>query len=162
MVDSLGLVGGGESLARAITERLDSDRFEAILCTTRATDPDERHEAAAALSKLGVALWPLERTGRIGPGALLRLRRRLRDRGVDVVHAHKFGSNLWAALFAHGAAGAVIAHEHGARASYADDRGRQFVDREVIGRRSDIVVAVSHAEQSGSWTSPAFRRGRSA
>ena len=42
LVDSLGLVGGGESLAREITERLDRERFQATLCVTRATDPGER------------------------------------------------------------------------------------------------------------------------
>jgi len=147
LVDSLGLVGGGESLAREITERLDRERFDATLCTTRATDPGERAGVEARLSELGVGFHALERRSGLGLRELYGLRGWLRAEGIDIVHAHKFGSNLWAALFAHGAAGAVVAHEHGARSSYSEDRLRRLVDRLVIGRRANVVIAVSEAER---------------
>jgi glycosyltransferase involved in cell wall biosynthesis len=147
LVDGLGLVGGGESLAREITERLDRERFQATLCVTRATDPDERAATSERLRELGVGFLPLERGGRLGLRRLNGLRRWLRDERIDIVHAHKFGSNLWAALVAHGAAGAIVAHEHGARSSYEGDRIRRLVDRRVIGRRASAVVAVSEDER---------------
>jgi glycosyltransferase involved in cell wall biosynthesis len=69
----------------------------------------------------------------------------LRSGRVDVVHAHKFGSNLWAALLTpRGRLPVLLAHEH----SWSYERAlRRFVDREVIGRRADAIVAVSPTDR---------------
>jgi glycosyltransferase involved in cell wall biosynthesis len=70
----------------------------------------------------------------------------LRKRPVDVVHAHKFGSNMWASMLGH-AAGVpvVIAHEH--TWSFEGQPLRRVADRHVVARFSDAVIAVSEADR---------------
>jgi glycosyltransferase involved in cell wall biosynthesis len=71
--------------------------------------------------------------------------RLLRSGRVDVLHAHKFGSNLWAALLKpRSRLPVLIAHEHSW--SY-EGRVRRIVDRELIARRADAVVAVSPSDR---------------
>jgi len=70
---------------------------------------------------------------------LLRLLRRER---FDVVHSHKFGSNVWGTLIGRLAGVPVIvAHEHSW--SFDGKPVRRVLDRELIGRGSDVIVAVS-------------------
>lgn len=71
--------------------------------------------------------------------------RLLRSGTVDVVHAHKFGSNLWAALLKpRSRLPVLIAHEHSW--SY-EGTLRRVVDRELIARRAAAVVAVSPTDR---------------
>jgi glycosyltransferase involved in cell wall biosynthesis len=70
---------------------------------------------------------------------------------VDVLHAHKFGSNVWGTLIGRLVrVPVVLAHEQSwasARFSAAGPRVRAFIDRELIGRYSDIFFAVSRADR---------------
>jgi glycosyltransferase involved in cell wall biosynthesis len=69
----------------------------------------------------------------------------LRSGRVDIVHAHKFGSNLWAAILKpQGPQPVLIAHEHSW--SY-EGMLHRMVDRELIARRADAVVAVSPTDR---------------
>jgi glycosyltransferase involved in cell wall biosynthesis len=71
--------------------------------------------------------------------------RLLRSGRVDIVHAHKFGSNLWLALLTGLAEVPVfVAHEHSW--SY-ETAPRRIVDRELIARRANAVVAVSPVDR---------------
>src|SRR4029077_17751647 len=109
-----------------------------IICSTR---PSAVHHVEAArgagVQGLGVGRRSKADVWRWRP--LLRL---LRSGRIDVVHAHKFGSNLWAALLtpSRRAMPVLIAHEHSW--SY-EGTLRRVVDRELIGRRAAAVVAVS-------------------
>jgi glycosyltransferase involved in cell wall biosynthesis len=65
---------------------------------------------------------------------------------VDILHAHKFGSNLWAAILGRLAAvPVVIANEH--TWSYEGKPLRRFLDRELISRAADVFVAVSEQDR---------------
>jgi glycosyltransferase involved in cell wall biosynthesis len=65
---------------------------------------------------------------------------------VDIIHAHKFGSNVWAALLGRAlGVPVVIAHEH--TWSFEGQRGRRLVDRHVVARFCDAVIAVSEADR---------------
>ena len=85
------------------------------------------------------------RRSRSGPGRWPLISYLRRER-VDVIHAHKFGSNLWGSILGRlTRVPVVIAHEHSW--SYAGQPLRRFLDREVIARGADVIVAVSRKDQ---------------
>lgn len=145
LVDGIGTYGGGETLARAITTRLDKRRFEATLCVTRWEPSPEFSGALAELDAAGVRFVGLERHRRLDLrpwGTVLRMLRG----GVDILHSHKFGSNVWAAALTTLARPPVfVAHEH--TWSYSGDRLRILLDRRLIASRADALVAVSRDDQ---------------
>lgn len=144
LVDGMGY-GGGESLARAITTRLDKSRFEATLCVTRWHPSDQFSGELAELDEAGVGFLGLERHGRLDLRPWGTVVRRLRG-GVDVLHSHKFGSNVWAAGLTSLARPPVfVAHEH--TWSYSGNRLRILLDRRLIAPRADAFVAVSRDDQ---------------
>ena len=150
LVDRIGSFGGGERLAAEISKRLSPERFDRILCATRWGPEVEsrptRAKAVDDLSEHGVRFVGLtaDTPWACGRGdELLLLMRRER---IDILHAHKFGSNLWAALLGPRAGVPVIvAHEH--TWSFEGGAQRRFIDRQVIARRCDMVVAVSREDR---------------
>jgi glycosyltransferase involved in cell wall biosynthesis len=147
MLDSLGGIGGAETLALELVERLDPERYERWLCLTRWSDEIAASEPArSALEKLDRAGVGLIRVERSSPFALHRwigLVRTLRRLRPSVIHAHKFGSNAWAVLVGRLAGvPVIIGHEH--MWSYeASGPLRRFVDRAWVARGSDALIAVS-------------------
>jgi glycosyltransferase involved in cell wall biosynthesis len=140
LLDTLGM-GGAERMAVAIACLLDPERFESLVCVSR-----HWHEAplAADLSRAGIPVLELNRTRRAAIWDWKPLFRLLRDHPIDVLHAHKFGSNVWCATLGMLARVPVtVAHEHGSER----DRLHYTVDRLLIGRAVDAVVAVSDAER---------------
>lgn len=150
LVQSIGLSGGGERLAREITKGLDPDRFQRTLCVTR-WDPSSRKapvvaEALRELDRAGVRFLGLERNSSFDLWSLRPLLDELKRGGTDVLHAHMFGSNVWAAMLGTLARTPVIvAHEH--TWSYEGQPLRRFLDRELIARRSDAFIAVSSEDR---------------
>jgi glycosyltransferase involved in cell wall biosynthesis len=145
LVDHLGTSGGGERLAMEISKRLDRTRFEAIHCASR-YDPEHAgpatRAAAAELEEAGVRVLGLGRTSARSVGEWKPLVSLLRREGVEVLHAHKFGSNVWAALLGRlGGVPAILAHEH--TWSFEGQPLRRFLDRELIARGTDAFIAVS-------------------
>lgn len=146
LVDGLGVAGGGERFARQLTLHLDPDRFDRVYCATRwRADEAEDPAAATAIEELvdsGVAFLRLERRSTLGLLAWRPLLRMLRSNPADVIHAHKFGSNVWGAVIARLSRTPVfIAHEQ--TWSFEGKPIRRFLDRELIARRADTFVAVS-------------------
>lgn len=150
LVDGIGTYGGGESLARLIATGLDRDRFDSTLCVSR-WDPASAGDpaVAAALEQMrtaGTDFVGLERGRRTSVRPWLALIRRLRAGRVDVVHAHKFGSNVWGSVVTSVAQTPVfVAHEH--TWAFTGDRTRMFADRQLVGRCADAIVAVSREDR---------------
>jgi glycosyltransferase involved in cell wall biosynthesis len=152
LVDKLSLHGGAEHLALLTATRLDPKRFESIFCVSRWPPPAgevarEAHEAAfARLEESGTRFAPLHRRRKLELRPWWRLASFLRRERVDVLHTHKFGSNVWGALAGSAARVPVLlAHEH--TWSYEGNRLRQFLDRELIARRADRFIAVSREDR---------------
>lgn len=140
IIDAL-MTAGAETVATRIALGLDGQRFESIICSTRPT-PRPHVEAARTV---GVEVLELERRSKVDLWRWLPLVRLLRSGRIDVVHAHKFGSNLWAALLMpRSRLPVLVAHEHSW--SY-EGMLRRLVDRELIGRRADAIVAVSPTDR---------------
>jgi glycosyltransferase involved in cell wall biosynthesis len=154
LIDLLSTHGGAEQFALRVAMGLDPERFESILCVSRwpltpaeaKLYPTGGAEALELLEREGVRFLPLRRRFKVDPGAWIRLERFLRRERVDILHAHKFGSNVWGTLVGRMArVPVVLAHEH--TWSYEGQPLRRFVDREIIARGADAFVAVSREDQ---------------
>ena len=143
LVDHIqGPGGGAEVFLVGLATHLPRERFEVHVCATRAVVPGPLAETLDGAGVPHVAL------GRRSKWDLLRLRRLatlLNGGRFDIVHAHKFGSNVWGTLFGR-ACGVpiVIAHEH--TWSYEGQPLRKWLDGRVIGRLATRFVAVSDAD----------------
>jgi glycosyltransferase involved in cell wall biosynthesis len=141
MIDSM-MTAGAEILATRIALGLDRTRFESVICSTRPS-PSEHVEAARAR---GVEVLELGRASKVDLWSWAPLVQLLRSGRVDVLHAHKFGSNLWAAILARLARPPVLlTHEHSW--SFEGAPLRRLVDRELIARAADVVLAVSERDR---------------
>ena len=150
LIDRVGMHGGAEHLVMQIAEHLDPERFESMVCATRFSAFEQEREtvteAAAALRQAGVRLLGLDRRTRWHFWAWWPLVRLLRREHVDVIHAHKFGSNIWGVVFGRlSGVPVVVTHEHGW--AFEGRRMRMFLDRELIGRGSDAHIAVSREDR---------------
>ncbi len=149
LIDIVGVGGGGERLAMEVAKRLDPDRFERILCVSRWSADEASDLEGAALDELrrsGVRFLGLERSSAAAVWSWRPLVSLLRSEPVDVLHAHKFGSNVWAAVLGRLArTPVVIAHEH--TWSYEGQPLRRLLDRYLIAPRVDAFVAVSREDR---------------
>jgi glycosyltransferase involved in cell wall biosynthesis len=138
LVDVLPRGGGAERMLVGLATHLPRDRFEVVVATTRPT----QGQLLDAVLDAGLRHVALERRHKLDPVGLGRLSDLLRREAFDVVHAHKFGSNVWGTLFGRLAGvPVVIAHEHSW--SYEGRPVRRIVDGQFIGRFADAFVAVS-------------------
>ena len=149
LVDRLG-TGGAERLAIQTTTRLDPERFDRTLVASRDFDVaiSKQHvaNALADLRAADVRVIGLKRTSARQVWAWRPLYRLLRRERVDVLHAHKFGSNLWGTIVGRLArVPVIVAHEH--TWSYEGQPLRRLADRAVIARWSSAFVAVSREDQ---------------
>jgi glycosyltransferase involved in cell wall biosynthesis/GT2 family glycosyltransferase len=143
-------VGGAEGLAREIACRLDPGRFQVIVCVTRLRPEDtalpDVRRALDHLRDAGVRVVPLGRRSTGSLRAWAPLIRLLRTESVDVLHAHKFGSNAWAAVFGRAfGIPVIIAHEHSW--PFEGQLARRLVDRHVTARGTDLYLAVSEDDK---------------
>ena len=150
LIDLIGPIGGAERLATQLAAAMDRERFEPWVCATR-FDPQRETEpgmaeAAEALEADGVRVIGLARKATTDIAPWRRLARTLRENRIDVLHAHKFGSNLWGTLVGTAARTPVIvAHEHSW--SFEGEPVRRLIDRHVVARRADAVIAVSREDR---------------
>lgn len=157
LVDFLSSGGGAEHVAYLIATRLDPERFESILCVSRWPPPPSSpycsepwaqwsRNALAQLDERGVRFLALGRRRKVELGAWARLERFLRHEHVDVLHAHKFGSNVWGTMVGRMArVPVVLAHEHSW--SYEGQPLRRLLDRHLIARGADRLIAVSREDR---------------
>jgi glycosyltransferase involved in cell wall biosynthesis len=151
-VDFLSCFGGAEHLALLIATRLDPDRFDSILAISRWPltgpwkDDPSAQQALDILESSPARFLPLARRRKVDIRALGRLERFLRRERVDVLHSHKFGSNVWGTLVGRLArVPVVLAHEH--TWSYEGQPLRRFLDRELIARGASRFIAVSREDR---------------
>src|SRR5262249_12369703 len=143
--------GGAETVAAEVASRLDPDRYESLLCVSRAPRAPALASAAesADLERLregGLRVLPLGRHSSYAVWDWRPLYTVLREQRVDVLHAHKHGSNIWGCLIGRAArTPVVLAHEH--TWSFEGDRKRRFLDRQLIARLSDRMIAVSKEDR---------------
>jgi glycosyltransferase involved in cell wall biosynthesis len=149
LTDRVGTHGGAEHLTMQIAERLDPERFESMVCATRHSASEQEKqtvtEAAEALEAAGVRFLGLNRHTRAHFWAWRPLISLLRKERVDVIHAHKFGSNIWGVVFGRlCGVPVVVTHEHGWG---FEGKAKMVIDRELIARGSNAFIAVSREDR---------------
>jgi glycosyltransferase involved in cell wall biosynthesis len=139
--------GGAESFARIVTMHLDPERYRRTLCVTRAPlDPADLDAARAEVEAAGATMLSLWRRSRVDIAPWRKLVGFMRRERVDVLHGHKFGSNVWVAtLRGLGQVPVALAHEH--TWSYEGQPIRRLLDRHLVARRCDRIIAVSRLDR---------------
>jgi glycosyltransferase involved in cell wall biosynthesis len=141
--------GGAERVAYDFVERLDPERFARHLCVVHAPPPDRRaiNEAdMAALERLGVVVHRLECRSLRSNVAWGRLYTLLRRESIGVLHSHMPRASVPGTIIAKMARTPVIvSHEH--TWSFEGRPVRRFLDRNVVARGSDVVLAVSERDR---------------
>ena len=148
LIDNPDITGGGERMAVTIAMQLDPSRFDRTLCSSRSVD-GPRFDAD--LRDAGVRLLSLDRRSKGQLWAWRPLIEFLRREHVDILHAHKFGSNVWGTMWGRlSRVPVIVAHEQSwasARSSRAGPLLRSLLDRELVGRGADVFFAVSRADR---------------
>ncbi len=105
VIDSLA-VGGAEQMAVHLANELARRGHESALVATRRAGP--------LADALDPSVWwrCLDRAGRFDPAAIGALRAIVRERGIEVVHAHSTSVFLVAAAFAVGPRPVIVWHDH--------------------------------------------------
>lgn len=96
--------GGAERIAVEVAASVDRERFSPIVIATRCGGPLED-----VLRGAGVEYFILGRRHGFSPRKFRRAHRLLRD--VDLIHAHKLGSNIWGALLSRTSSVPLVARE---------------------------------------------------
>jgi glycosyltransferase involved in cell wall biosynthesis len=148
LTDSLG-DAGAEHVAMQLLLDADPERFRRSLCVTRPPLSGYRDEMEANLERVaaaGVDVLRIDRWSRADLWSWSELVKYLRAERVDLIHAHKFGSNAWGSLIGRVVGvPVVIAHEQ--TWSFEGQPVRRLIDRHVVGRLADVVIAVSEADR---------------
>jgi glycosyltransferase involved in cell wall biosynthesis len=141
--------GGAERAAYEFATRLDPRRFKSCICVVNAL-PEDRlatNEAEfAAAEAAGVEVWRLNRGSQASIAPWVRLRRLLARESIDVLHSHMPRASVPGTIIAHLAGVPVIVnHEHSW--SFEGKPLRRFLDRNVVARGSNAMVAVSERDR---------------
>ena len=141
--------GGAERVAFDFVEKLDTERFKPYLCITRARPAERRalnDEELAQLEANGVTVLLLERSSPGSHAAWTVLYRLLRRESIDIVHAHMPRAAIPGTLLGRLArVPVIINHEHSW--SFEGRPVRRFLDRNLLARGSDMMLAVSELDR---------------
>jgi glycosyltransferase involved in cell wall biosynthesis len=142
LIDRASNQGGAERFAVGLATHLPRERFEAWICSSR--EPDAA--TVAAVAETGIPLVSLGRHAKWDVHRMWGFAELLRRERFDVLHAHKFGSNLWGTVIGRACrVPVVIAHEH--TWTYEGNPLRVWLDGNVTGRLATHYVAVSAADR---------------
>jgi glycosyltransferase involved in cell wall biosynthesis len=149
LIDQL-TVGGAERFTMQVVARLDRERFDRTICATRGFGShwpgDTLAQATGELDAAGVRVLPLGRKARFDLAAWRPLLRLLRRERIQILHAHMFGSSVWASVLGRlMRVPVVVVHEHGT--PFDVSRARLLVERNVLGRVADAYLAVSEHDR---------------
>jgi glycosyltransferase involved in cell wall biosynthesis len=140
LVDGLSGLGGGERVAAELAMRLDPDRFESVFCVTRPRWGPGREESLRAA---GVRTLTLRRNSAKNLLAWRPLISLLRRERTDILHCHKYGSNIWGAMVGRlCGVPVIVAHEH--VWSYEGQALRRLLDRYLIAKAAHVFLTVSN------------------
>jgi glycosyltransferase involved in cell wall biosynthesis len=112
LIDHLRDTGGAERVLTGLATHMSPDRCQVVVCTKRSASG----RLTRTLDAAGVRHFSLRRESRPDVLAFRQLVSFLRAERIDVLHAHKQGSNAWGAVAGLlGRTPVVVAHEHGSQ-----------------------------------------------
>jgi glycosyltransferase involved in cell wall biosynthesis len=142
LVDHVTPLGGAERFVVGLATHLPRDRVEPWVCSTR----HGLEESIHALTEAGVPHVNLGRDATWQVHRLAPLVALIRRERFDVLHCHKFGSNVWGTPIGRACrVPVVLAHEH--TWPFTGDRLRMWLDGQLIGRLATRFLAVSERDR---------------
>ena len=126
--------GGAETVVASVASGLNASRYRSIVCLFR--DGWLRHRC----EQLGLETHVVPIRGLLDLRWLRHFTRLLRERHVELIHAHEFGANTYGTLAGRLARVPVVATVHGR--SYYPDRGDRRMAYRMVSRAA-AMVAVS-------------------
>lgn len=141
--------GGAERAAYEFARRLDPARFKSYICVVDALLEDRlAHNEAefADAEAAGIVVWRLNRRSHLSVAPWARLYSLLVSESIDVLHSHMPRASVPGTIigrFAH--VPVIINHEHSW--SFEGKPFRRFLDRNVIARGGDMMIAVSERDR---------------
>jgi glycosyltransferase involved in cell wall biosynthesis len=141
--------GGAERVAFDFASRLDQKRFKSYVCITRVPHPARRAQAEADLAELqahGVEILRLDRRSTASVVPWFALMAMLVRERIDVVHGHMPRANIPGTILGRLARVPVIVSQEHSWTSHRRQR-RQFLHRNVVGRWSTVVLALSESNR---------------
>ena len=143
MIDRGGELGGAERFVTGLAMHMPRDRVDPWVCSTR----QGNEKAIRLLGEAGIPHINLNRRAKWDVHRFRHLVAIIRRERFDVLHAHKFGSNIWGTLIgSRYKVPVVIAHEH--NWSYSGNPLRVWLDRRVISPRATKFVTVSASSRT--------------
>ena len=136
-----GTGGGPEKTILLGAARADRRRFEVTVCYIR-DRRDDVFGIDAKASRLGVDYVEVHERHSFDPAIWPGLRRLVRERGIDIVHAHEHKTDLIALLLARAENVIPIATAHGWSGNSFREGVYYYFDRRLL-PRYPIVIAVS-------------------
>jgi len=139
LIDAL-VPGGAETLAVDSAIGLkNSGRYNPIICATRR----EGNVLEEKLKENGVEFISLQRNWTFEIHRFSKLLRVIKERSVEIIHAHKRGSNFWGGIIGKiSGVPAIIAHVHG---EVSNLQSRMIYG--AISSLADKIIAVSESEK---------------
>jgi glycosyltransferase involved in cell wall biosynthesis len=141
--------GGAERIAFDYAIRLDAARFKSYVCVTRMPQADRLELAEADLADLrahGVEVLRLDRRSSASLTPWLRLWALLVRERIDVIHAHMPRANIPGAVLGRLARVPVIVSQEHSWTSHRSRR-RRFLHRNIVGRASTVLLALSESNK---------------
>jgi glycosyltransferase involved in cell wall biosynthesis len=136
-----GTGGGPEKTILLGAARADRRRFEVTVCYIR-DRRDDTFSIDAKASRLGVDYVEVHERHSFDPAIWPGLRRLVRERGIDIVHAHEHKTDLIALLLARAEHIIPIATAHGWSGNSLREGVYYYFDRRLL-PRYPVVIAVS-------------------
>lgn len=141
MIDQLG-GGGAERVVVEIAAHL-PEEYEPLVCATRHTG---NFAYLDLLRQREIPFALIGRKSRYDVDGLARLKRLVDAFRPDIVHTHKFGSNVWGRLLRlTSKIPVVICHEH--TWSYDSPARLRVLINKLLAPLSDAIIAVSEADR---------------
>lgn len=137
LIDTLESAGAENVAVNIATQLKDSDEFRPVVCSTRWGGVLEE-----VLRGNNIRYILLKRRRSYEAYRFFSLRKIIGEENIQIIHAHKLGSNLWGALFGRLYNIPVIAHCHAQTYSWSS-----LLADKIIEKLSYTIVSISEYER---------------
>ncbi len=139
-VDGSG--GGAEKIVLRTAARANPDRFRSTMCCLRCAD-DSAYDMDARAKKLGIDYCEVMSRSKFDRSVLPALRKIVRDRQIDIVHAHGYKPGFFASRLARTEGIKPISTSHGWTGQNYRERFVYYPADRLIIRTFPMAIAVS-------------------
>lgn len=137
-----GGIFGAERVILTLARGIDKELFNIFLLCMEGGNGNSRSLVNRAIQS-GISVETIRVNGRFDIAALMKIRKVLKRRQIDIIHSHDYKSNLYGLLASIGLPVKRILTAHGATRDSLLKRLYLFIDVFITYRFFDIIIAVS-------------------